>query len=168
MGLIKKIFGIGKNVNFIGKTVEHISEVFVANKTQKQEQDYLKQIASINQFSKEFTLNSTGWFNGFINSLNRLPRPCLALGTFGLFFYAMFDPVGFSSRMIGLGLVPDPLWWLLGAIVSFYFGARELHYFRGVKVVSKPVKLISEETDIIVQENIEFNAALEDWQVIEK
>ena len=32
--------------------------------------------------------------------------------------------------MEGLALVPDPLWWLLGAIVSFYFGARELHYQR--------------------------------------
>ncbi|WP_422385854.1 3TM-type holin [Paracoccus tegillarcae] len=29
-----------------------------------------------------------------------------------------------------LSLVPEPLWWLLGAIVSFYFGAREAHYFR--------------------------------------
>jgi len=27
-------------------------------------------------------------------------------------------------RTQGLALVPDPLWWLLGAIVSFYFGAR--------------------------------------------
>jgi len=40
------------------------------------------------------------------------------------------DPISFAERMVGLELVPDPLWWLLGAIVSFYFGARELHYFR--------------------------------------
>jgi hypothetical protein len=26
--------------------------------------------------------------------------------------------------MQGIPLVPDPLWWLMGAIVSFYFGAR--------------------------------------------
>ena len=26
--------------------------------------------------------------------------------------------------MTGIALVPEPLWWLLGAIVSFYFGAR--------------------------------------------
>ena len=32
--------------------------------------------------------------------------------------------------MQGLALVPEPLWWLMGAIVSFYFGAREAHYFR--------------------------------------
>ena len=36
----------------------------------------------------------------------------------------MVDPVWFASRMQGLALVPEPLWWLLGAIVSFYFGAR--------------------------------------------
>jgi hypothetical protein len=32
--------------------------------------------------------------------------------------------------MVGLAEVPEPLWWLLGAIVGFYFGARELHYRR--------------------------------------
>ena len=26
--------------------------------------------------------------------------------------------------MQGLALVPEPLWWLLGVVVSFYFGAR--------------------------------------------
>jgi len=36
----------------------------------------------------------------------------------------MVDPVWFGERMAGLALVPEPLWWLLGAIVSFYFGAR--------------------------------------------
>lgn len=65
-----------------------------------------------------------------INGLNRLPRPMLALGTLGLFIFAMVDPEAFGARMVGLDAVPEPLWWLLGAIVSFYFGARELHYFR--------------------------------------
>jgi hypothetical protein len=26
--------------------------------------------------------------------------------------------------MSSLALVPEPLWWLLGVVVSFYFGAR--------------------------------------------
>jgi hypothetical protein len=59
-----------------------------------------------------------------MDGLNRLPRPALALGTLGLFVSAMVDPVWFASRMQGIALVPEPLWWLLGAIVSFYFGAR--------------------------------------------
>jgi len=59
-----------------------------------------------------------------IDGLNRLPRPAMALGVMFLIGSAMVDPVWFASRMQGLALVPDPLWWLLGAIVSFYFGAR--------------------------------------------
>jgi hypothetical protein len=62
----------------------------------------------------------------------------LAFGTLGLFIYAMVDPVAFAHRMVGLNAVPEPLWWLLGAIVAFYFGARETHYFRtrGVSLLS--------------------------------
>ena len=36
----------------------------------------------------------------------------------------MIDPIWFAERMQGVALVPEPLWWLMGAIVSFYFGAR--------------------------------------------
>ncbi|HSG55056.1 MAG TPA: 3TM-type holin, partial [Paracoccaceae bacterium] len=47
-----------------------------------------------------------------------------ALGTLGLLASAMVNPVWFAERMVGIALVPEPLWWLMGAIVSFYFGAR--------------------------------------------
>ena len=49
----------------------------------------------------------------------------MAFGVLGLFIAAMFDPIWFVDRMAGLSLVPEPLWWLLGAIVFFYFGARQ-------------------------------------------
>lgn len=48
----------------------------------------------------------------------------------------MADPTGFAVRKKGLALVPDPLWYLLGAIVSFYFGARELQKFREIRFTS--------------------------------
>ena len=48
----------------------------------------------------------------------------LAFGTLGLFVAAMAEPVWFAARMQGIALIPEPLWWLMGAIVSFYFGAR--------------------------------------------
>ena len=48
----------------------------------------------------------------------------MAFGVLGLFIAAMVDPIWFADRMTGLSLVPEPLWWLLDAIVSFYFGAR--------------------------------------------
>ncbi len=78
----------------------------------------------------EFTHSRPGWFDSFVNGLNRLPRPLLALGTLGLFGYAMASPEGFSRRMQALAEVPEPMWWLLGAVVAFYFGAREAHHLR--------------------------------------
>ena len=60
-----------------------------------------------------------------MDGINRLPRPMLALGTLGLFVTAMVNPLWFAERMQGIALVPEPLWWLLGVIVSFYFGARQ-------------------------------------------
>ena len=75
------------------------------------------------------------WFDALVNGLNRLPRPVLTLGTVGLFVYAMVEPEGFGLRMENLNLVPEPLWWLLGAIISFYFGAREAHYFRSRPII---------------------------------
>jgi len=33
------------------------------------------------------------------------------------------DPIWFADRMLGLLLEPEPLCWLLGVTVSFYFGA---------------------------------------------
>ncbi len=76
------------------------------------------------QFTAEFAQTQKGRFDRFIDGLNRLPRPALALGTLGLFVAAMVDPIWFAARMQGIALVPEPLWWLLGVIVSFYFGAR--------------------------------------------
>ncbi len=59
----------------------------------------------------------------------------------------MAEPRGFSIRMQGLNLVPEPLWWLLGAIVSFYFGARELHHQRRRGVVSTAGAILARGTD---------------------
>ena len=86
--------------------------------------------AAIGAYGAEFAGAGGSRFDGFVNGLNRLPRPLLALSTLGLFGYAMAEPAGFGTRMQSLALVPEPLWWLLGAIVSFYFGARELHHQR--------------------------------------
>ena len=89
--------------------------------------------------SAEFAGAGTGWFDRLVNGLNRLPRPMLAFGTLALFGYAMVDPDGFGARMTGLNQVPEPLWWLLGAIVGFYFGAREAHHFRARTPAAGPL-----------------------------
>lgn len=127
MGLMKLIFGGG--VKAAGDAVTGIVETFRPNSEAAAKRQYEGEIARLDQMAAEFK-NSGGWFNRFVDGLNRLPRPVMALGTIGLFAYAMTDPLGFTERMVGLQAVPEPLWWLLGAIVSFYFGARELKYAR--------------------------------------
>jgi len=126
MGLMTRALGAARTAEAIGD----LSEVFVPNATRAQELEAAIHRATLENASTEFAHATTDRFDRFINGLNRLPRPLLAFGTIGLFVFAMADPVAFSARMSGLNAVPEPLWWLLGAIVSFYFGARELHYMR--------------------------------------
>lgn len=71
-----------------------------------------------------------GRYDRYVDALNRLPRPALMVLTVGLFAYAVLDPAGFAARMAALSKVPEPLWWMQGAVVTFYFGAREAHYLR--------------------------------------
>ncbi|SFQ29913.1 Holin of 3TMs, for gene-transfer release [Roseivivax halotolerans] len=118
MGMMELLFGTGRNV--VAETVE----VFRANAEGEAERGQALREAALKQFGAEFALPRKGVFDQVIDGLNRVPRPAMALGTIGLFIAALVDPVWFGQRMAGIALVPEPLWWLLGAIVSFYFGAR--------------------------------------------
>ena len=122
MGLIERIFGtiFGNGRNVVVET----AEVFRENAERAGQRQAEIKTQAMQQFAAEFAVSRQGWFDRFMDGLNRLPRPLLAFGTIGLFVVAMVDPVWFAGRMQGTALVPDPLWWLMGAIVSFYFGAR--------------------------------------------
>ena len=130
MGLMQGLVSGSGAVATLGRAAQGVAEVFLPNATEGQRLGHEAQKAALEQLSAEFALPKRGVFDRFVDGLNRLPRPMLALGTLGLFVYAMMEPLGFAARMQGLAYVPDPLWWLLGAIVGFYFGARELHYVR--------------------------------------
>ncbi len=69
-------------------------------------------------------------YDRIVDGLNRLPRPLMVLGSMALFGYGVADPAGFARRMAGLHQMPEQMWWLLGAVVSLFFGAREAHHFR--------------------------------------
>lgn len=129
MGLIRSLVSGG--VEGIGNAVAGVARVFVGDKGAREAAGHEQTMAVMGQFAQEFrTLQNRTWWDALIDGLNRLPRPVLALGTVGLFVYSMADPIGFAIRMEGLNLVPDELWYLLGAIVGFFFGARELSHGR--------------------------------------
>lgn len=179
MGLISALAGVGGLMRGAGD----LTAVVRGNKAEEARAQHTENLAALEQLGAEFGLNRDSWFDILIDGLNRLPRPALAMGTIGLFVYSMADPIGFADRMQGLQLVPDQLWWLLGAIVSFYFGARELHYFRDKRPSIAVEDLISvtkkrEKIGELRRDQIEivpldiadpnFNAALEAWKADEK
>ncbi|GGG59027.1 hypothetical protein GCM10011415_01050 [Salipiger pallidus] len=123
MAMIDKLMGLlfGGGANVIRDT----AEVFRVNAEAQASRDAGLQDAALEQFAAEFLARSKqSRFDRIMDGLNRVPRPAMALGTLGLFTSAMVDPVWFAERMTGIALVPEPLWWLLVAIVGFYFGAR--------------------------------------------
>jgi hypothetical protein len=168
MGMIDRIIGVGQGVSALGGAASGMAEIFTENATRRMELDAEQTGGARAQFASEFA--NQGWFDQFVNGLNRLPRPCLALGTLALFVYAMIEPEGFGRRMQGLNLVPEPLWWLLGAIVGFYFGAREAHYYRrggarkpAIVGVAPVVEGGPVSAPLTFSDDFADNAALHDW-----
>ncbi|MDP4034004.1 MAG: holin family protein [Pseudorhodobacter sp.] len=156
MGMIGQFVGASGAVTAMGDAAKGLAEVFTPSATRRMELSAEAQMAALRQLGEEYALPSLGWFDRLVNGLNRLPRPLLAFGTMGLFVYAMVDPARFAERMVGLNMVPEPLWWLLGAVVGFYFGAREAYYFRNRTVPSSGLPATAATRDA--------NPALADWQ----
>jgi hypothetical protein len=117
-GLLNVVFGNDRNI------IKETAEVFRENAEEDAARGHELRLEVLKQHAKEFETRNDSAFNRIMDGVNRIPRPALALGTLGLFIAAMVDPIWFAARMQGIALVPEPLWWLLGVIVSFYFGAR--------------------------------------------
>ena len=157
MGIVPNLFTGAAAVTALGNAAKGMAEVFTPSATRQMELSAEAQMAALRQLGAEYADPGLGWFDRMVNGLNRLPRPLLAFGTLGLFVYAMVEPESFGQRMVGLNLVPDPLWWLLGAVVGFYFGAREAHYFRR----AGPVVAVAVDPSAT---SAEPNPALTEWR----
>ncbi|WP_096785640.1 holin family protein [Rhodobacter sp. CZR27] len=155
MGLMGRFIAGTDSVAALGAAARDVVEAFRPNATREMELSALAQSEALRQYSEEYATAGANWFDRLVNGLNRLPRPMLAFGTLALFVFAMVDPESFGRRMSGLALVPDPLWWLLAAIVGFYFGSREAHYFRARQppVTAGPA-----------QSGGDVNPALDEWR----
>jgi hypothetical protein len=130
MGLIGRALTSGA-IASVGEAAEDLSEVFVANATREMELSQEAYAMALEAAMEEYrhagtapssTASSTGSTACRARSW-RLARSACSSSPWSI-------PQAFAARMVGLAEVPEPLWWLLGAIVGFYFGARELHYRR--------------------------------------
>lgn len=171
MGLIRSamrlLFGGGATgAQALGQAVTGVAGAFHPHATRRMELGHEAYMGVHASHAAEFAHGRAGRFDAFVNGLNRLPRPMLAMGTLGLFGYAMIDPPGFTQRMQGLQSVPEPLWWLLGAVVAFYFGAREAHHLRACRPASppSPAAATAQEGTVSPSSPAPSNPALVEWQ----
>ncbi len=116
--ILNGLFGGGRNL------VTDTVEVFRPNAEAGEQRRAAYDQAALAQYTAEFKHERKGRFDRFMDGLNRLPRPLMVIAVFLLFGMAMFDPIWFAERMQGLALVPQPLWWFAGTVVTFYFGGR--------------------------------------------
>jgi len=107
---------------------------FTGDKVQDETSRHGEMLARFQQFGAEFAdrQDRTGW-DSFIDGLNRLPRPAMALGVIAIFVWASADPVGFAAAAQAWALIPDEMWVVLGAIIAFFFGDRTLLSARRAK-----------------------------------
>lgn len=143
--LFTGLFGNGRNA------IVETAEVFRENAEKAGQRGHDSKAAALAAFAAEFQRQQRSPFDRLIDGINRVPRPALALGTLGLFVAAMVDPIWFAARMQGIALVPEPLWWLLGAIVSFYFGAR--HQAKGQEFQSSIAQTMAMTPQVIENTN---------------
>jgi hypothetical protein len=150
--ILTAIFGDGRNA------VRETVEVFRENAEAGAVRDKDIQLAAMAAQGAEFRKMRRSRFDLVMDGINRLPRPVMALGCIGLLVVAMVDPVWFSARMAGLALVPEPLWWLLGVIVSFYFGAR--HQAKGQEFQRSIAETLTRVPQVVTAlETLEARAA---------
>jgi hypothetical protein len=126
MGLIAQIFRtfFGGNRNVVKETVE----VFRPNAEAQASRAHQLDSAALEQLAAEFQHKRTGWFDRVIDGLNRLPRPMMVFGVFGLLIYTPVDPVHMAEVFASWALIPAGMWAIIATIVAFFFGGRQQLY----------------------------------------
>lgn len=139
MGLIER--GLGMVFGGGGNVLRDTVEVFRENSEAGAQRSADFRQAALAQHAAEFQIERKGGFDRFMDGLNRLPRPVLVLSILGLFVAAMISPLWFAERMQGLALVPEPMWWFFGVVITFYFGGR--HQMKGQEFQQSIARSIS-------------------------
>ena len=115
----------GGIIESAGKAATDIGKTYFGDKTEREQHLSAEQLAVLNQYAAEFVARTQRtWWDSFVDGINRLVRPGLAVGAQAAFVWVYVDPVGFSECMQALQLVPEMLWYLWLTIFGFFFGGR--------------------------------------------
>lgn len=103
-----------------------LAEVFVGNRKERDRNAFDEQISLHKEQASEFTykVKNRTWWDGFVDGINRLPRPLFSFMVAGMFLWAVFDPARFSVSMRAIDTIPQSLWGIVALVLGFFFGGR--------------------------------------------
>lgn len=108
-----------------GNVVKETAEVFRVNAEAQAQRGASYDTAALAQMAAEFQARGQrGWFDRFMDGVNRVPRPAIVLGLLGLLVWTPIDPEGAAKTFSAWAALPTGYWALMSVVVSFYFGAR--------------------------------------------
>lgn len=115
-----------KGVEAVGDTVVKVKGAFSGNVQERDQQAHTKFVSGLEAYAAEFAprTNRT-WWDSLWDGINRMPRPVIVVSIFGYFILAYVNPKEFQVLNVALDTVPDQMWWVMSAVVGFYFVSRE-------------------------------------------
>jgi hypothetical protein len=110
-----------------GNVVKETAEVFRVNAEAQAQRGANYDTAALAQMAAEFQARGQrGWFDRFMDGVNRVPRPAIVLGLLGLLVWTPIDPDGAAKTFAAWAALPEGFWVIFGVIVTFFFGGRDL------------------------------------------
>ena len=103
--------------------------------------------ANYQQFAAEFG-HATTWWDSLIDGLNRLPRPIMTFGTIYIFWLCWRNPEEFIEGAIALQAMPKEGWYILGAVVTFWFAAKLPKDFGKYKIQKGAIDIAKTVTEV--------------------
>lgn len=163
------LFGGGRNV------VAETAEVFRVNAEADAARGHDLDAAALAQMAAEFQYRGRrGWFDRFMDGLNRLPRPALVLGLVWLLVATVRDPARMAEVFEAWAILPAEVWVIFGIVVTFYFGgrhqAKELEMSRSMAEAATAARALGARRDgvadrvEVVENAAEENPALSAWR----
>lgn len=112
--------------------VRDTARVFTVDRTEQEQHRADQQMAAQAELAAEFAGRppKTKW-DSFVDGLNRLPRPLMALSVIGVFVLPAYDPLLFAQIMAGYAATPSWLAAVWAQVILLYFGGRMLENWNG-------------------------------------
>lgn len=173
--IINPISWFTKGVEVVGNTVVKVKKTWSGSKSEQDGYENTKFLAGLQAHSAEFTprKNST-WWDSFWDGINRMPRPLIVISIFWYFAFSYYNPIEFQVLNIALQTVPEEMWWIMSAIVSFYFVAREFSKSRQTKLalsdvefnnMQKRITTLRSKADELPPKEVGYvNPSIEEWK----